>query len=246
RARILSKVTARQRLRVGVRITSGAGQLRAVAFRSGAGAPSITYDASTDTTYKPIIVQPTTAIAGLPSDAELAYQVYSIVDRGSSAPDASTLVVGGFPAYRTYLRFVVPPRVIDSGTIVRAELLLTQRPSTFANIADTVSIVPLVPTTTDVVTDLRRVLDLSAEGGFAALPSTRLVPRDSGLRVINVLTLVRSWGGQAANQPRAIAFRIEGEGGQPAELRFFSREAAPSLRPRLRITYLPRTQVALP
>lgn len=246
KARVLTKITAKQRLRVGVQITSGRGQIRAISFANGAGAPKLTYDPSTDTTYKPITVQTTTSISGLPSDAELAYQVYSLLDRGSSAADASTLVVGGFPAYRSYLRFVVPRSIIDSGTVVRAELLLTQRPSTFANVADTVSLIPLVPTASDVVTDIRRVLELSAEGEFAALGSTRLVPRDSGLRTINMLTLVRSWAGQPETQPRAVAFRIEGEGGQPAELRFFSHEAAPSLRPRLRITYLPRTQVALP
>ena len=246
RARVLAKVRGRTRLRVGVGITSGSGQIRVVAFRLGSGAPSLTYDASTDTVYKPIIVSTTTSVAGLPSDAMLAYQVYSLVERGSPAPDASTLVVGGFPAYRSYLRFAVPALVVDSGTVVRAELLLTQRPSAFGNVADSVALVPMVPTTTDLVTDVRRILELSAEGLFAALDSTRLVPRDSGVRVLNVLGLVRSWSGLPSNQPRALAFRISGEGGQPAELRFHSREAAASLRPRLRITYLPRTQVALP
>ena len=246
RAQVLSKVVARGRLRVGLQITSGAGQVRLVAFRSGTGAPTLTYDASTDTVYKPIIVTTSTSIAGLPLDATLGYQVYSIIDRGSPAPGVGTLVVGGFPAYRSYLRFAVPANLIDSGTIVRAELLLTQRPSSFGNAGDSVGLVPMVPTTTDVVTDVRRILELSAEGTFAALEATPLVPRDSGLRVINVLSLVRSWSGIQADQPRALAFRINGEGAQPAELRFHSSEAAPSLRPRLRITYLPRTQVALP
>jgi hypothetical protein len=246
RAAVVAKVRARGRLRVGLQVTSGTGQIRIVAFSGGNGAPTLTYDASGDTLYRPIIVSTTTSIAGLPSDAALAYQVYSLLDRGSVAPDASTLAVGGFPAYRSYLRFAVPANLTDSGTIVRAELLLTQRPSTFANAADSVHLVPMIPTTTNVVTDVRRILELSAEGIFAALDSIRLVPRDSGLRVVNVLSLVRSWTGLAANQPRALAFRISREGAQPAELRFHSREAAPSLRPRLRLTYLPRTQVALP
>ena len=246
RSAVLAKVMARGRLRVGLQFTAGSGQVRVVAFSGGNGAPTLTYDASADTVFKPIIVSTTTSIAGLPSDATLAYQVYSLLDRGSPSPDATTLAVGGFPAYRSYLRFAIPSNLTDSGTIVRAELLLTQRPSTFANAADSVDLVPLIPTTTDVVTDVRRILELSAEGIFAALDSTKLVPRDSGLRVLNVLSLVRSWRGLAVNQPRAVAFRISREGAQPAELRFYSREAAPSLRPRLRLTYLPRTQVALP
>ena len=46
--------------------------------------------------------------------------------------------------------------------------------------------------------------------------------------------------------PRALAFRISREGAASSELRFFSSEAAAGLRPRLRITYFPRKEFALP
>ena len=49
-----------------------------------------------------------TSIADATSDVQLAYQVYGIVDLGSRAPDATTLIVGGYPAYRSYLRFALP------------------------------------------------------------------------------------------------------------------------------------------
>jgi hypothetical protein len=97
------------------------------------------------------------------------------------------------------------------------------------------------------VTDLRRVLELSAEGVLAGLDGgIRLVPRDSGERLVNLLPLTRTWRTLPANVPRAVAFRIDGEGAQPAELRFHSIEAAAALRPRLRLTYLPRAEFALP
>jgi hypothetical protein len=172
--------------------------------------------------------------------------VYALVDRGSAAPDASTLIVGGYPAYRSYLRFSVPKSITDSSTIVRAEVLLTQRRSTFASAKDTVTIVPLVPTTTTAITDLRRILDLAADGSFASLDTARLVPSDSGLRALNVLSMARTWSTLPADVPRALAFRIGIEGAQPAELRFFSSKAAASLRPRLRITYQPRVEFAIP
>jgi hypothetical protein len=246
KAAVLAKIRGSARLRLGLRITSGTGQVRVRAFELGGGSPTVAFDASTDTLYAPTIVSTSTSIGGLTSDASLAYQVYTLLDRGSPTPGTNTLVVGGFPAYRSYLRFVIPPRILDSSTIVRAELLLTQRPSTFASAGDSVSVVPLVPTSVASVTDLRRVLDLSAQGTFAQLDSTRLVPRDSGQRAVNVITLVRSWYSLPTNVPRAIAFRIGNEGAQASEFRFFSSEAAPALRPRLRLTYLPRTEAALP
>jgi hypothetical protein len=243
---LAAKIAARARLRVGLRMSGGAGQLRIIAFALGAAAPRVRFDPTTDTLYTPVVVSPTTSIELATTDVNLAYLVYGLVDRGSVAPDASTLLIGGFPAYRSYLRFNLPRAISDSSTIVRAEVLLTQRRSTFANVSDTVSILPLVPTSTDAITDVRRILDLSADGVFAAIDSLRLVPSDSGQRVLNVLTLARSWSSLPTNVPRAIAFRIGLEGAQPAELRFFSSEASPSLRPRLRLTYLPRSETAIP
>lgn len=241
-----SLIVGGYRMRVGLQITGGKGQIRLLAFSSGSPAPSVQYDPSTDTTYAPIIVQANTTIPLATSEQILAYTVYNLIDVGSPAPPSNTLTVGGFPAWRSYLRFQIPARISDSSTIVRAQLLLTQRPSFFGNYADSVAILPIIPTGTSLVTDLRRLLDLSADGIFAAIDSTRLVPRDSGLRSINVLTLARTWPALPTGVARALAFRISGEGGQPAELRFFSSEAPANLRPRLRITYLPRTEFALP
>ena len=87
---------------------------------------------------------------------------------------------------------------------------------------------------------------LPVERRFASLDSSRLVPRDSGQRALNILSLARSWATVAADVPRAVAFRISIEGAQPAEFRFYSSKAAAALRPRMRITYLPRTQTAIP
>ncbi len=240
-----AKIAAKGRLRVGLRL-SGPGQLRLRAFTLGIGSSTLQYDAASDTLYRPIIITAGTTISGAPSDVNLAYSVYAITDVGSPPPGPNTLVVGGYPAYRSYLRFNVPLRISDSSTIVRADLLLTQRPSRFTNAADTVAVFPLVPTTTVDVTDLRRVLDLAAEGTLAGLDTTRLVPRDSGQKALNVLGLARTWRSLPTNVPRALALRIGLEGAQPAELRFFSRTAPAALRPKLRITYLPKSEFVLP
>ncbi len=243
---LAAKIAAKGRLRLGVRIRGGSGQLRAVAFVGGSGAPSVVFDPSTDTTYAPQQISPSTIVPNSTSDLELAYSVYMISDLASPPPGSNTLVVGGFPAYRSYLRFNVPSRITDSSTIVRAEVLLTQQSSAFGNAADSVGLFALIPTTTSLVTDLRRILDLAAAGSFAGVDSTALLPSAAGVRVVNVLTLARTWRTLPANVPRAIAFRIGLEGAQPAELRFFSSEAPAALRPRLRITYLPRSEFVLP
>ncbi len=241
-----AKIAAKGRLRLGVRISGGTGQLRAVAFVGGAGAPSVVFDPSTDTTYAPQQITPSTILPNATTDFQLAYSVYTISDLASPPPGANTLLVGGFPAYRSYLRFNLPSRISDSSTIVRAEVLLTQQSSSFGNASDSVGLFALVPTTTDLVTDLRRILDLAAAGSFAGVDSTLLLPSSAGVRAVNVLTLARTWRTLPSNVPRAIAFKIGFEGAQPAELRFYSSEAPAALRPRLRITYLPRSEFVLP
>ena len=247
KALVLPKILNGSRLRLGLRLSNGSGQVRLIAFRQGFGAPTVTFDESSDTTYTPIAVQTSTIVSGATTtDASLAYEVYTILDRGSATPGGSLLAVGGIPGYRSYIRFAVPGNVLDSSTVVRADLLLTQQPSSFANASDSVRVVPLVPASSDAVTDVRRILELSVEGTFASLSPTALVPSDSGQKAINVLNLVRSWGALPSNVPRAVAFRIEFEGAQASQLLFFSSEAAPSLRPRLRITYLPRAERGVP
>lgn len=241
-----AKIAAKARVRLGLRMTGGSGQLRLRAFILGFGAPTLEYDAATDTSYRPIVVSPQTTLTGAPNDVNLAYTVYALTDVGSPGLTPNTLIVGGYPAYRSYLRFVVPLRITDSSTIVRADLLLTQQRSRFGNANDTVAILPMVPTSTNTVTDLRRILDLAADGSLAGVDSARLVPSDSGQRTLNVLTLARNWRNLPSNVPRALAFRIGIEGGQPAELRFFNSKAPAAVRPRLRITYLPRSEFVLP
>lgn len=243
---VAEKIARKARLRVGLRMVGNAGQLRLRAFTFGVSATTLEYDPATDTLYRPTVVTAQTVLPGGSEDATIAYTTYGLVDVGSPPPGPTTLLVGGLPSYRSYLRFNVPARIIDSSTIVRAELVLTQQPSRFASANDTVVVYPLVPSAIAEVTDLRRAIDLAADGKLIRMDTTLLVPRDSGQRVINVLALTRSWKTQPRSVPRALALRIGFEGSQPSELRFFSSEAAASLRPRLRVTFLPKSEFVLP
>lgn len=241
-----AKIAAKARLRVGLRMVGNSGQLRLRAFSLGISSSTLQYDPSTDTTYAPAVVTAQTTLPGGTEDVNIAYTTYGLVDVGSPLPGANTLLVGGLPSYRTYMRFNVPLRISDSSTIVRADLVLTQQRSRFGSANDTVTIYPLVPNATSDVSDLRRAIDLSAEGRLVGLDTTLVVPSDSGQKVFNVLTLARSWRTLNPLVPRALALRIGFEGANPAEVRFFSSEASPAVRPKLRITYLPKSEFVLP
>ena len=244
---IFAKIKHQQRLRIGLKIDGlVSGQIRVVAVRSGFASPVLSFDEPTDSIYSPIRVTPVTVITGAASDALLASTVYTLTRRAPVEAGTQTLTVGGWPSHRSYLRFNVPSFIVDSSTVVRAELLLTQRPSPGVDRTDSISVVPLISTSTTLVTDIRRAIDLAAEGVFNGLDSLRVVPGDSVATKLNVLPLVRSWAILPDNIYRAIVLRGSNEGAELGEARFYSSEGPVAFRPRLRITYLPRVDRAAP
>ncbi|MEP6765893.1 MAG: hypothetical protein ABJB66_16380 [Gemmatimonadaceae bacterium] len=244
---ISAKITNKQRLRIALTIDGlVSGQIRIVAFGGGVASPQLSFDASTDSIYSPILVAPITVITGAANDVLLASTVYTLTRKTPVEAGSQTLTVGGWPSHRSYLRFNVPSFIVDSSTVVRADLLLTQRPSPGVDRTDSIAVVPLISTSTTLVPDIRRAIDLAAEGVFNGLDSLRLVPADSVARKLNVLALVRSWAILPNNIFRAIVLRSSNEGAEVAEARFYSSEGPAAFRPRLRITYLPRVDRAVP
>lgn len=246
---LLSRIEARGRLRVGLRIATPANaQLRLGALVNGEPAPRLTFDPSTDTTYLPLDVSPRTGFVGNELDdvLRLAYTVYTVTERGTEPQPIGTLGVGGWPSRRAYLRFDIPAAILDSSTVVRADLLLTQRPAGGPDRSDTVVVQPFIGITTSAVSDPYLATALTANGLLAGVGFARLVPQDSGQRVFTLVNLVRSWSVINPDVTRFLALRFEGEGSLGNEIRFFDRSAPPALRPRMRITYMPRTEFSLP
>jgi hypothetical protein len=173
---------------------------------------------------------------------------YSIVLKGGSTLQRRDVIgVGGVPARRTLLRFDVPSFIVDSTTIVRATLILTQTPNRFLDLQDSVYVFPSPVLATSSVFDVRSLLQFVGFAGQFGLDSLKLAPGDSGQREFQIVNVVRTWHGTTAQiAPRALALRSRGEGGAPAEIDFFSAEAPDALRPRLRITYAPQTRFGLP
>jgi hypothetical protein len=238
---------AGRRLRVGVRLVgTEAAQLRVYTVRAsgpnGTVAPIIRFVPATDTATRELTATLASATPGERTIAA-AYLNQSVVARSPLAAPGADLVVGGLPARRTFLRFAVPPRFVDSVSLVRATLELTQRPAPGAVARDSVVVRPLAVFATGAVTDLLRASELAAP---TSIPSVALSPAGEGLREIPVVQLLSAWRALPAGTQRALVLRADGEGTQAGEVRFHSTEAPAGLRPRLRLSYIPRTNFGLP
>ncbi|MBA3340946.1 MAG: hypothetical protein H0T48_03845 [Gemmatimonadaceae bacterium] len=233
------------RLRLGLRARGqGSVQFRIVSTEGAAAPTLLSFRVTPDTAVRRISLLP---FSSTPTDQPaLAASLddYTILARGTSRGPANALNVGGLPARRVYLRFEIPRFLVDSVDLIRASLLLTQRPNIGVDAADTVLIIPHVSLATRAVTDIAKASQITA---IAVGDTLRIAPRDSGLKIVEVASVVGLWRGQdEVEVPRALVLLSTTEGQSPLEARFFSVEASPELRPRLRISYSTRKSRGLP
>jgi hypothetical protein len=235
-----------RRLRIGLRIQSTASAQIRVLSREGGGAPTISYDPSPDTAVKSIV---NSEASNTPTDnptLKSDLTDYQLVAKSVAAGAGSLLGVGGLPAQRTYLRFDIPTRLIDSATVVRATLLLTQLPATSVDATDTLTIYPQVVRAALSLTDVGRSAGILNLPGLE-IDSLRIRPSDGGLRAIEIVGALREWKAVGTTTlQRAIVLRSSTEGASAPAALFYSSEAAPALRPRLRITYVNKVQFGVP
>lgn len=232
-----------RRLRVGLRILASASAELRVFTTNNNGAPFLVFRPSLASDVSRYELQALSKTPNLPNiSTDLAD--FQIVAVAPPPPPPNVLRIGGVPGVRGYLRFAIPPRIIDSSTIVRAQLLLTQRPNRQGAAAgDTGAVRPFAISAGGVLTDLRRALLFLAAG----FDSTRVVPADSGVRTFEVIHIVRSWRGTTAERtPRAIALLANSEGSTAWQVDFFSSEAPAGVRPRLVVTYVPQPEPRVP
>jgi len=243
---VLAKATAGARLRVGLRVRS-TGTVR-LKISGSAYSPRLTYRVTPDT----LVSRDTVLLQSFtPKDDPIAtvYALYPIVVAGAlPVPASNVLAVGGVGGARSYLRFDIPPILLDSVQVVRASLLLNQIPSRVAaSSADTTALVVDPILAGERITDVRTILNFAGSGSVIGVDSVRLVPKDAGLRSVELVNLFRAWRGVGSdNSIRAIVLRAKQEASSSAELDFVSSEGAEALRPKLRITYVPRRGFGLP
>ncbi len=251
---ILAKIQENKRLRLGIRVRSAQPVRLAVVSVNTSSYPVVRYDpAPADTAIDFLTVLPESRTPV--GDPRIAFDFtnYNVVAAGQPPLPPDVIGVGGVRGRRTYIRFNLPASIIDSTTIVRAALVLTQRPAPTYGFADTVTVSPQVVIATSAITDLYKAVLITdtlpgqSPPSIFQLPSVRMPPAASAQRTFDIANVVRFWRSTTAERvPQAIVLRSGTEGIWPAEVQFYSTEAAQALRPILRITYLPRGEFGIP
>ncbi|MEO7368098.1 MAG: hypothetical protein ABIZ36_09080 [Gemmatimonadaceae bacterium] len=240
---IVSRVGGPMRLGIRARASSSV-QLKIRSTEFGGGPTFLRYRVSPDTTIAAVSLQPFSKTPTDNASDAVSLADYSLLVKGTANGSPSQLNVGGLPARRAYLRFNVPAFITDSVDIVRASLLLTQIPNTQIDPNDTVFIIPNVGLATDAVKDVPKAAQITA---IAAADTLKAHPGASGVKAIEIAQIINLWRSLAATKtPRVIVLLSTQEGESPLEARFFSLEASPEQRPRLRITYSTRKSKGLP
>ena len=172
-----------------------------------------------------------------------------LVEKNTLPTLPGTMMLGGVPGRRVYLRFNLPKNITDSTTIIRATLRLTQARYPFGDPSDSVIIHPHIVLASQFITDNRRASTLIGVTGLVITDSLAVVPRDSGQRTLELYALVRQWAAQSAspNAPaRAVVLTAANEGTFPRVAAFYSSSASAGLRPTMRITYIPKIGFGVP
>jgi hypothetical protein len=148
-----------------------------------------------------------------------------------SSPDL--LRIGGAPSARSLLRFTIPPRILDSSTVVRATLILVPAAPAVGAPGDTLHVLAQGVT-----------VDVGAKSPLIAVLQDSVLAKRVQVLVgsadtvrLDLTTLVLAWAADST-RPRSVMVRAVPEGGAFAESLFGS-SASPANRPALQITFVP-------
>lgn len=245
---LLDKIRNGRRVRVGLRL-GGAGAALIGSVETGTP-PRLSFRPNlSDPDARQLNIAP---VSLTPSgDPVLAADLtdYSLFVRGTPTADSTRAIVGGIPSRRAYFRLVIPRFYLDSVVLVRAQLSLTQKPGGTVDRDQLLAVAPVAVSASGRITDLRRSASLvfpTLQFGIAALVAA---PADSAERRIDLIQLVREWARVApgATGPQnAIVIQSLNEGTAAGYLEFYGPDAPPALRPKLRLSYIPRARFGRP
>lgn len=243
---VLQKLKGGLPLRLGFRARSSESVQLAFSSSDNTGGPTLRLTVSPDTIIRPLVISPESHTPTEPAYLALRLADYNIVLAGALPPPQTLLEVGGLPGRRAYLRFSLPARLSDSSSIVRATLRLTQRPNYASGGAFQPLELDAYPILANAgITDISRALATIAS---APVDSISVSPADSGVKQLEIAGLLRLWVARDTTvTPRALGLAITGEGYLPGLLQFYSSKAPdPNTRPKLQLTYIPRSTFGLP
>ncbi len=245
---LLAKIQAGKRVRIGMRL-AGEGTALVLSTETGLPPRLTVWVTPVDASPRVLIVGPLSRTPA--TDLVLANDLtdYSLVIRGTDAVDGSRLVAGGLPARRAYLRLVIPEFYLDSVVLVRAQLSLTQRPTGRINRTQALAVAPVAVNASARIVDITRVASLvypALQFGIGAIVGA---PADSAERRIDLIQLVRQWATvrDRANGPQtSIVLQSMSEGFAAGAMEFYGPDAPEALRPKLRLSYIPRARFGRP
>jgi hypothetical protein len=241
---VLAKLQAGARLRIGLRATGPVSSQIRFGAVEGQASPQLSFRATPDTATHPLIVTP---LSQTPTDESLValhLSDYTVIAKAPPRGGPSDLDVGGLPARRVYVRFDIPSNIIDSTSVVRATLLLNQIPNALLDPTDTVKMLPHLVLAAKAVTDPSKAAQIIAD---VSIDTLKIQPGHPGQTQVELARAFAFWRTQNATlTPRAIVLTSLTEGNSPLELIFYSSEAAPELRPQLRISYTATVPLGLP
>jgi hypothetical protein len=244
---VLDRVKNGTKLRVGLRLVTHEGYDIRVGSTVAGQSVTLRFKASKDSAATPVTVTPISTTPANQLFLSAPLSDFSILVKGARPIDPNLLSVGGPPPRRAFLRFNIPSHIVDSTTIVRASLLLTQSPNRFVDTKDSIKVYPVAVLASPSVTDVKSMLQFLGNAGEFGTDSLSIAPGDSGVKSFEVVGLTRLWKNQPATvAQRALALLSGTEGQRPAQIDFFSSRSPAAVRPRLRITFVPAINYGLP
>ena len=243
------RVIGAQRVRFGIAVRSDSSvQIQILTAESGA-ATVLSYLARAQADTQTLSIVASSNQAPTPGASPTSFADYQVILQGVFPPD-DALAVGGVPGHRVYLRFDLPPGLIEDNTIVRALLHLTQRPNATLDGSDTVRVLPRLVRATPILDPEpgKAALVLGDLGSFP-MPALSVEPADSGETTLQVATAIAVWRADPDERfTRALVLQALDEGLAPHSVLFYSSDPSvpQALRPRLLLSYVPRAAFGLP
>ncbi|HTD59012.1 MAG TPA: hypothetical protein VK679_00100 [Gemmatimonadaceae bacterium] len=173
---------------------------------------------------------------------------YPLIVQGAITDSMDALNIGGIPARRVFLRFALPPRIIDTANVIRATLMLHPKPQPLQLASDTIVLYPWPVVSSNKVMTAAEATNFIVSNTIYSLDSVQVVPSAGTVVAFDFVNAVRNWQNVSDTvNTRSLVLRILPEGGTPLEASFWSSFAPDtSLRPHVRIQYVKRSSFGVP
>jgi hypothetical protein len=255
-AAILAKVRGDRKLRLGIAafVANSRSDGVRMTINVSAPAPFIRYIGSLDslknkdTTYFRITSNLRSVTPVTDSSLQNRLVHYPLAVQGALTDAVDALNIGGMPARRVFLRFALPPRIIDTANVIRATLMLHPRPQPLQLPGDTVVLYTFPVLSSNKVTTPAGATNFLPTTNLYNLDSVKVAPSSGSVATFDFVNAVKNWQNISDTlNTRSLVLRILPEGGTSLETSFWSSFAADtSLRPHVRLQYVKRSSFGVP